>query len=184
MCRDDLRRQRGQRAANCIQKARAGRTSWLVRHLQQYQEARRNVGSPGTYNQGSPLGGKGAERKRQGKNERKHGKVKEKKRGRQTLQQVLGDHVLVETHLCHGAAHDGRSEVTVSLCFTSREPPAAVNAIYDSRYHGNVKDDVKECFISFPGKFASGWDVLNAAKVWRAFSCKLPKFVSKTCRRR
>ncbi|CAJ1364329.1 unnamed protein product [Effrenium voratum] len=129
MCRDDLRRQRGQRAANCIQKARAGRTSWLV----------------------------------------------------------LGDHVLVETHLCHGAdlqAHDGRSEVTVSLCFTSREPPAAVNAIYDSRYHGNVKDDVKECFISFPGKFASGWDVLNAAKVWRAFSCKLPKFVSKTCRRR
>ncbi|CAJ1430539.1 unnamed protein product [Effrenium voratum] len=139
MCRDDLRRQRGQRAANCIQKARAGRTSWLV---------------------------------------------KEKKRGRQTLQQVLGDHVLVETHLCHGAAHDGRSEVTVSLCFTSREPPAAVNAIYDSRYHGNVKDDVKECFISFPGKFASGWDVLNAAKVWRAFSCKLPKFVSKTCRRR
>ena len=25
-----------------------------------------------------------------------------------------------------------------------------MNAIYDSRYHGNVKDDVKECFISFP----------------------------------
>ena len=57
-------------------------------------------------------------------------------------------------------AHDGRTEVSISLCFTLREPSAAVTAIYDRSYHGNIKEDAKECFVSFPGKFTSGWDVL------------------------
>ena len=47
----------------------------------------------------------------------------------------------------------------MSLHFTLKERPAVIASDIRS-FHGEIKEGATDCYVSFPGKFLSGWDAL------------------------
>ena len=47
----------------------------------------------------------------------------------------------------------------MSLHFTLKERPAVIASDVRS-FHGEIKEGATDCYVSFPGKFLSGWDAL------------------------
>ena len=47
----------------------------------------------------------------------------------------------------------------MSLHFTLKERPAVIASDIRS-FHGEIKEGTRDCYVSFPGKFLSGWDAL------------------------
>ena len=47
------------------------------------------------------------------------------------------------------------------LRFTAQEGPSVLRDTSEISYHGSIKPGAKYCWISFPGKFAAGWDALT-----------------------
>lgn len=56
----------------------------------------------------------------------------------------------------NSAVHSGGSH----LCFTLRDRPAIVESTENISYHGHIKAEAPACYVSFPGKYAAGWDAL------------------------
>lgn len=46
------------------------------------------------------------------------------------------------------------------LYFTLRDRPAIVENTENISYHGHIKAEAPACYVSFPGKYAAGWDAL------------------------
>lgn len=46
------------------------------------------------------------------------------------------------------------------LRFHLKDAPAVVESTSNIAFPGRILDDAKECVVSFPGKYASGWDAL------------------------
>eukprot|EP00435_Cladocopium_sp_Y103_P042399 s2736_g11.t1 len=46
------------------------------------------------------------------------------------------------------------------LYFTLRDRPAIVENTENISYHGHIKANARACYVSFPGKYAAGWDAL------------------------
>ena len=46
------------------------------------------------------------------------------------------------------------------LHFTLKNMPAILENTGDITYKGHIRSGATECVVSFPGKFASGWDAL------------------------
>ncbi|CAE7244667.1 unnamed protein product [Symbiodinium sp. CCMP2592] len=49
---------------------------------------------------------------------------------------------------------------TCSSCSTDQEETFAPSKDVEPSYHGHIRDDAASCWISFPGKYASGWEAL------------------------
>ncbi|CAJ1423476.1 unnamed protein product, partial [Effrenium voratum] len=50
------------------------------------------------------------------------------------------------------------------LCITLQDKPAILGNTGDITYHGHIEEEAKDCFVSFPGKYAAGWDALVKEK--------------------
>ena len=47
------------------------------------------------------------------------------------------------------------------LYFTLQDSPAILERTADIAYHGHIKEEEGlDCYVSFPGKYAAGWDAL------------------------
>ena len=59
------------------------------------------------------------------------------------------------------------------LVFRLKEMPAVVEDTGNIDFRGRIVDEAKECFVSFPGKYASGWDALidEKAKHEQSIAC-------------
>ena len=53
----------------------------------------------------------------------------------------------------------GQANEVMSLHFTLKERPAVIASDIRS-FHGEIKEGARDCYVSFPGKFLSGWDAL------------------------
>ena len=57
------------------------------------------------------------------------------------------------------------------LHFTLKNMPAILENTGDITYKGNIRSDATECVVSFPGKFASGWDALIEEHQEQSVAC-------------
>ncbi len=57
------------------------------------------------------------------------------------------------------------------LHFTLKNKPAILEATSDVSYPGKIRSDATECVVSFPGKFASGWDALIEDRYEQSVAC-------------
>ena len=53
-----------------------------------------------------------------------------------------------------------RSNSRCRLIFRLKEMPSVVEDTGNIDFRGRIIEEAKECFVSFPGKYASGWDAL------------------------
>ena len=52
--------------------------------------------------------------------------------------------------------------VQQTFYLTLKEGPAIGDSAQPKiSYHGDIREDTSSCFISFPGKYASGWEALT-----------------------
>eukprot|EP00435_Cladocopium_sp_Y103_P044015 s563_g12.t1 len=71
-----------------------------------------------------------------------------------------------------------RSELTKAeigephLYFTLQDKPAILEKTADIPYHGHIKKEVGlDCYVSFPGKYAAGWDALIKEHHGQSVAC-------------
>ena len=57
------------------------------------------------------------------------------------------------------------------LYLTLKNRPAILEDTSDVSYHGRIRPDATECVVSFPGKFASGWDALIEERYEQSVAC-------------
>ena len=57
------------------------------------------------------------------------------------------------------------------LHLTLKNRPAILEDTSDVSYHGRIRSDATECVVSFPGKFASGWDALLEERCEQSVAC-------------
>ena len=57
------------------------------------------------------------------------------------------------------------------LYLTLKNRPAILEDTSDVSYHGRIRSDAAECVVSFPGKFASGWDALIEERYEQSVAC-------------
>ena len=57
------------------------------------------------------------------------------------------------------------------LRFTLKNMPAILEDTSDRSYKGKIRKDATECVVSFPGKFASGWDALIDERYEQSVAC-------------
>ena len=57
------------------------------------------------------------------------------------------------------------------LYLTLENRPAILEDTSDVSYHGRIRPDATECVVSFPGKFASGWDALIEERYEQSVAC-------------
>ena len=57
------------------------------------------------------------------------------------------------------------------LRFTLKNMPAILEDTSDRSYKGKIRSDATECVVSFPGKFASGWDALIDERYEQSVAC-------------
>ena len=57
------------------------------------------------------------------------------------------------------------------LRFTLKNMPAILEDTSDRSYKGKIRSDATECVVSFPGKFASGWDALVDKSYEQSVAC-------------
>ncbi|CAE7828906.1 unnamed protein product, partial [Symbiodinium sp. KB8] len=46
------------------------------------------------------------------------------------------------------------------LLSLKEEAAIAESTEIDPSYHGHIRDDARTCWISFPGRYAAGWEAL------------------------
>ena len=66
-----------------------------------------------------------------------------------------------------------RSNSHCRLVFRLKEMPSVMEDTGNINFRGRILDKAKECFVSFPGKYASGWDALidEKAKHEQSIAC-------------
>eukprot|EP00434_Breviolum_minutum_P030347 symbB.v1.2.026844.t1/scaffold2588.1/size75582/7 len=66
-----------------------------------------------------------------------------------------------------------RSNSRCRLVFRLKDMPSVVEDTGNIDFPGRIVDEAKECFVSFPGKYASGWDALidKKAKHKQSIAC-------------
>ena len=66
-----------------------------------------------------------------------------------------------------------RSNSHCRLVFRLKEMPSVMEDTGNISFRGRILDKAKECFVSFPGKYASGWDALidEKAKHKQSIAC-------------
>ena len=57
------------------------------------------------------------------------------------------------------------------LYFTLRNTPAILENMGDVSYGGHIREGSEECYVSFPGKYASGWDALTKERHNYSVAC-------------
>ena len=57
------------------------------------------------------------------------------------------------------------------LYLTLKNRPAILEDTSDVSYHGRIRPNATECVVSFPGKFASGWDALIEERDGQSVAC-------------
>ena len=57
------------------------------------------------------------------------------------------------------------------LYLTLKNRPAILEDTSDVSFHGRIRPDATECVVSFPGKFASGWDALIEERYEQSVAC-------------
>eukprot|EP00435_Cladocopium_sp_Y103_P051084 s1934_g15.t1 len=57
------------------------------------------------------------------------------------------------------------------LYFTVRNKPAILENTGDVTYGGHIREGTDECYVSFPGKYASGWDALTKERHNYSVAC-------------
>ncbi|CAL1145518.1 unnamed protein product, partial [Cladocopium goreaui] len=58
------------------------------------------------------------------------------------------------------------------LYFTLRDKPAILEKTADIPYHGHIKrEEGLDCYLSFPGKYAAGWDALIKERHGQSVAC-------------
>eukprot|EP00434_Breviolum_minutum_P017022 symbB.v1.2.015019.t1/scaffold1113.1/size137147/3 len=77
---------------------------------------------------------------------------------RPSEQKVFDEKPLEEQFKVQQAASEEAKEA-MSLHFTLKERPAVIASDIRS-FHGEIKESARDCYVSFPGKFLSGWDAL------------------------
>eukprot|EP00435_Cladocopium_sp_Y103_P021402 s3795_g5.t1 len=64
-----------------------------------------------------------------------------------------------------------RRGIRTGATSTVRNKPAILEKTGDVSYQGHIREEAEECYVSFPGKYASGWDALTKERHNYSVAC-------------